>query len=287
MKKILWILLPFYLLLGCSDDESEAPPVVTFESSSSQVEEDGSYKVAEVVLSEAAGNNVEVHFQTVGIATINGHYKLVTPSPVTIEAGSERGEIVFETIDNPVLEVDNATFTIELSSASGAQLGEATSLTHEVEIIDNNVVPANDLQLDLLWNIPGEEDIDQADLDLLLITDLVEEDGAVVDFTVVEASGEESGFESVLLQESHPDDDYYVVVFYAAGSQGVNFRIHASNMAWGTGKMTDDSFDASEVEGGRIYGPIPKEGSTYFGARKAGGGPSLSGAAIAPHLLKK
>lgn len=279
--------MPLFLLFGCSDDESEAPAIVTFESSSSQVQEDGSYKVVEVVLNQASSNDVEIHFETIGIAAINGHYTLVTPSPIIIEAGSTMGEIVFETIDNPVLEVDNATFTIELSSASGARLGEATSLTHEVEIVDNNEVPANDLQLDLLWSLREEQDINQADLDLLLISELVEEDGTVVDFTVVDASGEESGFESVLLQESHPDDDYYMVVFYADGSEPVDFRIHASNSEWGTQLIIEDSFDANELGGGRIYGPIPKEGSTYFGARKAGGGLSLSGAAVAPHLLKK
>lgn len=279
--------MPFFLLLGCRDDESEAPAIVTFGSSRSQVQEDGSYKVVEVVLSQASSNNVEVQFKTIGIATINGHYTLVTPSPIMIEAGSTRGEIVFETIDNPVLEVDNATFTIEISSASGAQLGEATSLTHEVEIVDNNTVPTNDLQLDLLWSLREEQDINLVDLDLLLVSELVEEDGAVVDFTMVDVSGEESGFESVLLEESHPDDDYYIVVFYADGSLPVDFRIHASNSGWGTELIIEDDFATNEVGGGRIYGPIPKEGSNYFGARKAGEGLSLSGAPIASHLLKK
>lgn len=286
MKKIIWILFPFILLLGCSDDEADAPATVTFENSSSQVQEDDNYKVINVVMSHAMGTDVEVAFETSGQAAQNGHYALVTPSPIIIEAGSTSGEIVFESIDNSVLEVENATFTVELTSASGATLGEAGSLTHDVEIIDNNEVPANDLQVDLLWNLEGEQDIDQADLDLLLISDVVEEDGSVVDFNVMDVSDSESGFETVLLRESDPDNEYYIAVLYIEGSHPVNYRVHVSNAAWGTDAI-EDTFAANEVGGGRIYGPIPKEGSNYFGGRKTGARLSSSAAAVSPLLLKK
>lgn len=287
MRKKIWILLPLVLLFGCNDDESEAPAIVTFENSRSEVEEDGNYKVIDVKLSGPIGADVEVNFETTGIAALNGHYALVTPSPVIIEAGSTTGEIVFEAIDNSVIEVDDATFTLKLSSVSGAQLGEATSLTHEVKILDNNTIPANDLQLDLLWELGEEQDIDQADLDLLLVSDIVEEDGTIVDFEMVDISESESGFETVLLQENQPDNEYYMVVLYAAGSHQASYRIHASNSAWGTDMIIEDEFSANEAGGGRIYGPIPKEGSSYFGARKAGTRLNLNRAAISPLLHQK
>lgn len=274
------------LLLGCSDDESEAPATVSFENSSSQVQEDGNYKVINVVMSHAMGTDVEVAFEVSGNAALNGHYTLVTPSPIIIEAGSTSGEVVFEPNDNSVIEFENATFSAELISASGAGLAESATLTHEVEIVDNDVVPQNDLQIDLLWELQGEQDIDQADLDLLLVSDLVEENNTVVDFTVVDVSESDSGFETVLLEESDPDNEYYIVVLYIDGSQQANYRMHVSNSAWGT-ELIEDTFAANEVGSGRIYGPIPKEGSNYLGGRKAGARLSLSDAAISPLLLRK
>lgn len=261
--------------------------MVTFEESRSEVEEDGNYKVINVVSSQAMEAAVEVSFETTGIAARNGHYALVTPSPIVIEAGSTSGEIVFEAIDNSVVEVNDATFTLELSAVNGAQLGEATSLTHEVKIIDNNAVPANDLQLDLLWELGAEQDIDQADLDLLLVSDIVEEEGTIVDFEMVDVSDSESGFETVLLQENHPDKEYYMVVLYAAGDLPASYRIHASNSAWGTDLIIEGEFSAGEAGGGRIYGPIPKEGSSYFGARQAGSGLRQVRTSVSPLLLQQ
>lgn len=273
-KKFIWAVLPLLLLLACSDEEAQPEAVVSFEESSSQVQEDGAYKTIDVLISWVMEEDVEVIFETSGSAVLNGHYALITPSPIVIEAGDTRAEIVFEAIDNTVLEPEPPTLIVELTSASGVQLEEAASLTHQVQIIDNDEVPENDLQLDLLWDLGPGEGINQVDLDLVLITDVEIGDEGIVDpeFTTVATSENEHGFETVVLQESHPDKEYYIAVFYLTGNHQVNFRIHASNGSFGTGLLVEDVFaeDEEEEQRARIFGPIPKEGNTYFEERKAG-----------------
>jgi hypothetical protein len=275
MKKLIYFILPFILFMRCSDDESQAAAAVSFESSSSQVEEDGTYKTIDVVMSQAMEADVEVAFETSGNAAQNGHYRLITPSPILIEAGDTRGEIVFEAIDNTVLEPEPPLLIVELTSAGGAQLAEGTLQRHEVQIMDNNEVPENDLQLDLLWNLDSGGDIDQVDLDLYLVTNLVMEEGTVQDFDPVELSEGESGFETVVLHENDPDQEYFLLVLYLEGEKNVDFRIHASNANFGTSVFVEEAFADNEVGGGRVYGPIPKQGNSYFGERIVGARHSL------------
>lgn len=262
--------------MSCSEDESLTAAIVSFESSSSQVEEDGTYKTIDVVMSHAMEADVEVAFEISGNAAQNGHYTLITSSPILIEAGDTRGEIVFEAIDNTVLEPEPPLLIVELTSASGAQLAEGTLQRHELQILDNDVVPENNLQLDLLWNLDSGGDIDQVDLDLYLVTNLEMDEGTVQDYDPVELSEGESGFETVVLHENDPDQEYFLLVLYLEGERDVDFRVHASNAQFGTRVFVDEAFAENEAGGGRIYGPIPKQGNTYFGERRVGAGLSLN-----------
>jgi hypothetical protein len=111
-----------------------------------------------------------------------------------------------------------------------------------VKINDDDVSHANTgLQTDLLWNAGSP-----VNLDLFVVNNVVITNNQITDFDVVSSSENASGFESVLINNSSPDGEYYLVVYYNSGTRNVNFTLN-SNGPGISGVTSDDTFTSSEA----------------------------------------
>src|SRR5204863_9773496 len=79
---------------------------------------------------------------------------------------------------------------------------------------------------------------------------------------LVDSSLNATGFESVLIKNSNPDGQYYLIVGYQAGTRAVNFTL-ISNGPNVSNASFPDLFASTDVGSAFFYGPINKLGSTY------------------------
>jgi hypothetical protein len=209
-----------------------------------------------VNLSAATSQALKLNFTLSGTAVFNGDYEMDSTISITIPAGSSSGTLSFRIFDDLVPE-PNGTIHVKFSST-----GNVTFATSEatITIQDNDASrAATGLETDLTWNAGS-----LVDLDLLAVNNLVIDtvQGVIKSLNVVDSSENDKGFESVLIKNSSADGVYYLVVFYAAGTRGVNFTINA-NGPGGANASLDDSFVPTDVGFISIYGPINKVGSAF------------------------
>lgn len=263
------------LYAGCSDDDNDdddSLPVIQFSSSESTVNEDDGTVEIEVSSTKALTSDVEISFEVSGSAYLDGDYSIETPSPITLEAGSQTATIVLKIIDESIIETSDDELTIELTSVdANAQLSETDDdLEHELTIEDNDTVAEDELQIDLTWNVGDDESIDDVNLDLYLATNVVIEDDVVTSYDLYSGSDNTQGFETLRLTQDDEDTEYYIVVNYESGSKDVDFTLNFNGLGLvdeSTGNTLTTEYSGSAVF---LVTPITKSGSSIsFGERKA------------------
>lgn len=251
--------------VGCSDDDNndDSLPEIQFSSSGSTVNEDDGTVEIQVSSTKALTSDVEISFEVSGSAYLDGDYSIETPSPITLEAGSQTATIVLKIINESIVETSDDELTIELTSVgANAQLSATNDdLKHELTIEDNDTAADDELQIDLTWDVGDDESIDDVNLDLYLATNVVIEDDVVTSADLYSESENTKGFETLWITQDDEDAEYYIVVNYTSGSTNVDFKLNLN----GVGLTNEDIAGelATSDEGTAIfYGPIAKDGSS-------------------------
>ncbi len=97
------------------------------------IEDDGAASVEVQLIGEQQSQDVNVDFSVSGTAEEGVHYNLLTPSPVTIEAGTSTVDIEVELIEDSLGEDESGTLVITLEESSDVEL--ATRLLESVTTI--------------------------------------------------------------------------------------------------------------------------------------------------------
>ncbi len=265
MKNIFFILL-IPALIACKDDDP-GPVNLNFTISASDAIENAGLQSITIQMSRAADQMIELDFTVSGNAALNGDYKMISSSPLMIPVGSESFNLEIELIDESIIETVDKTLTFNLISTSAGVLSTTTGdLSHTFTIFDNDVIPSNGLQFDLTWDLGAGADIDQVDLDVALFTNLVlDSDGFVIldslELYTNDIGDNETGFETIFLDNNSADDDYYATVIYIDGSSSVNYILSLNSTNFG-GELPD-SFAAADVGFLHLWGPFTKTGTTF------------------------
>ncbi len=222
--KITLVLTTFILAISCSEDDLTGASTLTatapslsvaldFANNQSLVEMDASYNFT-VTLSEPQIVDTRVYLsQTGGNATSGEDFAF--PSSVTIPKGATSATDVIEIFADDLVE-DTETVTILIGTGVEANVSSIGSQT--VSFTISNLEEA-DLAVGLSWstasiitdNFGNEIDAyDAADLRLLL-TD--------VPYTNIIDSADGASAETVILDGSQPDGEYYIVADFFAASE--------------------------------------------------------------------
>lgn len=252
------------LIVSCGDDDDDSPATVGFTATAASGAEDAGAQTLTISLSKAVSTDTEIAFDLSGTASLNGDYTLDTESPVTIKAGSTSAEVKFTVIDESIIEADDETVVVTITSATNLTLTSTEKLAYTYTIQDNDDTPEAGMQVDLTWDLGVGADIDQADLDMYLAYNVVIEDNTVSSFDVSEdvSSAHDTGFESYVIGTDLKDDEYYIVVQYYEGSVAVPYLLGTSEKSRGY-EEGDGDFGAGDEGYAYLYGPIVKSGSTY------------------------
>ncbi|MEM7551812.1 MAG: hypothetical protein AAF363_19180 [Bacteroidota bacterium] len=270
IKLILFFALPLLLafLSGCGDDDPVATSV-GFSESSLTISESSINNQISVNFDANTADSIDISFELGGFAALNGDYRLNQVSPITIAPGVNSFDFEIEIIDEQLIESFNDTLTITITNAENLQIPVGAN-SFDLIITDNDVAPTNGVQFDLEWFLGEGVDIDLTDLNLALATGVVIENNSIVDFNAVQSpiGNNSMGFESFILSNDAPDDEYFIVVIYTSGDQSVNFLFNLNgagfNDAFGLG-----NFSANEEGNATFFGPITKSGNSFSARRSS------------------
>ena len=123
-------------------NDNDNPPVVDFNTISSNGAETVASKAITVDLSAASNVNVTVNYAVTGTATGSGTDYTLANGTATITAGSTSTTITIASIVNDSLDETNETVILTLSSPSNATLG--SNSVHTYTITDNDNPPVVD-----------------------------------------------------------------------------------------------------------------------------------------------
>jgi len=238
---------------SCKKDSKSIPSLSIKDTTQTVSENSGTASVT-INLSEAPGQKVQLGVSLSGNAVLNGDYSVDSATSLTIPAGSTTATLKFTIFNDAVVEPAKSIH-VKFTSPTTVTFTNAEAT---VKINDDDVSHANTgLQTDLLWNAGSP-----VNLDLFVVNNVVITNNQITDFDVVSSSENANGFESVLINNSSPDGEYYLVVYYNSGTRNVNFTLN-SNGPGISGVTNDDTFTSSEAGTAIFYGPITKNGSTY------------------------
>ncbi|MFT3824867.1 MAG: Calx-beta domain-containing protein [Chitinophagaceae bacterium] len=253
------------LFVSCKKDSDGGKPIVTITDTAQTVSEGVGTAAITFNLSKAPSADVKVEYELSGTAILNGDYEMATASPITIAAGSTTATIQFTVYDDAVPEADK---TIHVKLVSSDLSFTDTSAT--ITIHDNDVSnAANGLQVNLLWDAGAH-----VNLDLYVANNVQISNNEITDFDLVSGSQNKYGFESVLLNNSATDGEYYIVAYYESGSRAINYTLNWNSPSF-TDVESEGSFTTADVGYAQFWGPVTKSGSSY--SKQSGGTFSLKG----------
>jgi len=122
--------------------DNDNPPVVDFNTTSSNDAESVSSKAITVDLSAVSGKNVTVNYAVTGSATGSTTDYTLANGTLTINAGATTGTITIASIVNDSLDEADETVIVTLSSPTTATLGSDS--VHTYTITDNDNAPVVD-----------------------------------------------------------------------------------------------------------------------------------------------
>lgn len=245
---------------SCNKD-SDVTPEVTLSSTEQTVDESVGTVSLTIDLGEAATSDVIINYTLSGTAILNGDYEVTSGSSITIKKGNTVGSVDFSIFDDQVLE-DTKSIIVNFTSSSVT----LTSATSQIDITDNEPdISASGLQTDLTWDAGT-----LVNLDLYTANNVViGSDNTIESFTLVDGSTQTKGFESLFMNNTDDDDEFYTVINYESGSRAVAYKLNYNGPSI-TNMEMDDSFATTDVGYAVFYGPIVKSGSTYSRTAKSG-----------------
>lgn len=252
------------LLQACGSDDDDTTSTITLDATEQTAAENAGTQKVSIALGKTVTTATQLYFELSGTASLNGDYKLLTSSPVTIDAGANTAAISVQVIDDAIIE-STETVIVELTAAgSGIELStDTTKNIFTLTINDNDAAPTNnDVQIDLTWGSGGADDIDAEDLNLYIANNVEISDETITDYDLYDGSENESGFESLVLPADAPDGDYYIIVAYNEGSSSVKYKINLNGAGYSNDSVTG-TFSSGDVGYAVFYGPLSKSGTSY------------------------
>jgi hypothetical protein len=252
------------LLQACGSDDDDSSSTITLDATEQTVEENAGTQKVSISLGKTVSASTQLYFELSGTASLNGDYKLLTSSPVTIAAGASTATISIQVIDEAIIESTESVIVQLTAAGNGIELSsDTTKNIFTLTINDNDTAPENDdVQIDLTWGSGGGDNIDDEDLNLYIVNNVEISDETITDFDMYDGSENESGFESLTLPSDAPDGDYYIVVAYNAGSSSVDYKINLNGAGYSNDSATG-TFSSSDVGYAVFYGPLSKSGTSY------------------------
>jgi hypothetical protein len=252
------------LLQACGSDDDDSSSTITLDATEQTVEENAGTQKVSISLGKTVSASTQLYFELSGTASLNGDYKLLTSSPVTIAVGASTATISIQVIDEAIIESTESVIVQLTAAGNGIELSSNTTKNiFTLTINDNDTAPENDdVQIDLTWGSGGGDNIDDEDLNLYIVNNVEISDETITDFDMYDGSENESGFESLTLPSDAPDGDYYIVVAYNAGSSSVDYKINLNGAGYSNDSATG-TFSSSDVGYAVFYGPLSKSGTSY------------------------
>ncbi len=253
------------LLQACgSDNDENAASTITLDATEQTAEENAGAQKVSITLGKTVTTATQLYFELSGTASLNGDYKLLTSSPVTIAAGASTATISIQVIDDAIIESTESVIVQLTAAGSGIELSaDTTKNIFTLTINDNDTAPTNnDVQIDLTWGAGGADDIDDEDLNLYIANNVEITDETITDFDLYDGSENESGFESLVLPADAPDGDYYIIVAYNEGSSSVSYKLNLNGAGYNNDSATG-TFSSGDVGYAVFYGPLSKSGTSY------------------------
>lgn len=277
MKSTIKLLCLLFLILtiGCNKDEN-MPLTASFPINSKEGVEKSEQITIAVALNEATNEEIKVKFSTQGDALLNGDYRILTPSPITIGAGQNTGIIKLEIIDdnliegykifnNKIIPKDPKHIILKLENITGNGIvaDDPNQNTFTYSITDFDPIPENVVKTDLFWKVQGSDDIDEVNLNLYALTKVVIKNNIVEEAEIYKASKNKSGFESLTIDKSAPDREYYIAVEYKGGNGNAEFNFFSYKPSGGI--YGSDIFRQPDSYGESVvYGPITTKSGDEF-----------------------
>lgn len=252
----------FFVSCKKDEDKKATPTTVSISDTAQTVSENAGTVSITLTLSQAATQETKINCQLAGTAIFNGDYEVDSAaSQMTVAAGGTTATLKLNVFDDPVAEEAK---TIEATfSATNLTFNNSKAI---VTVNDNDASQAaNGLQTDLTWNAGS-----RVNLDVFVATNVViNSNNEVTGLDLVRSSENEKGFESVLVNNTDPDGDYYLVFLYKTGGRSVDFNFRITTPGGDSG-TDSSSFAATDTATALFLGPVTKTGSTY--GKLAGGG---------------
>lgn len=252
------------LLQACGSDDDDNSGTLTLDATEQTVDEnDGTQRIS-ISLGKTVTASTQLYFELSGTASLNGDYKVVTSSPVTIAAGASTATISIQVIDEAIIEATESVIVTLTATGNGIELSsDTTKNIFILTINDNDAAPTNDdVQIDLTWGSGGADDIDDEDLNLYIVNNVEITDDTITDFDMYDGSENESGFESLVLPADAPDGDYYIVVAYNQGNSSVDYKVNLNGAGYSNDSATG-TFSSDDAGYAVFYGPLSKSGTSY------------------------
>jgi hypothetical protein len=251
---------------------TEEPEYGGFTSKSGMGTESSGSQSVTLDLGATTATATTITYRVGGTAALDGDYRLTTLSAyyadaltITVPAGESTASIQFEIIDDNQVEGTNEVIYFEITSISDTDIAQNfRQATYVYEIEDNDQAPDAALQVDLAWNLGDGVRINAANFDLYLADSVVvNSDGTVSAFHAVDGiqGTNETGFETIMLNNQIADQQYYVIIKYVSGEDPAELRLQFnSSSAHRAAAGTVSSGSAGRT---LYYGPITKRGASY------------------------
>lgn len=254
-----WISACLIVLMGCNEKESDNK--AGFETSSEVVREDDGTAEIKILLDRPAGQATSIYFEFEGEAAMHGDFKLITTSPLEVEADSREAFIEIELIDESTIE-SSEDINITLTASDGTLVISQTSSEFTLTIEDNDEPPDEGIQVDLTWASEGEMDIDEFDLNLLIANNVEIVDDYVEGFDIYSKSENETGFETAWIDADAQDGEYYIVAIYKNGNNDIPYTLELNGSGFNHETVNGD-FTEDDVGTAVFYGPVTKDGNSF------------------------
>jgi hypothetical protein len=283
MKVFLKYMMLLIFLAGC---EEESPIVNGFQTHEVLVTESSGITNVIVDLGEGLNSTTTFTIAIHGTAGMEGDFlitnlqqgtdlgngvtkvtsletSVTTSSQVQYVAlpGQKTITIPIKIIDDSQVEVGYETIQLEITDISGADL-TITNSTTTILIADTDVPQTDNVQIDLSWILQSGGSINNSNFDLYLVKNVkFTSSGTTFDLVTGISSTRDTGFESLLLDELLPNEQYYVLIKYVSGSSIARITLVISQGE--DIRSASGQVNSSQTGTNLFFGPITKSSSGY------------------------
>jgi hypothetical protein len=268
------IAITFSGLMACEKEPNEGPPSeIQLESDTFiYYESDPNFYIPFILSKEQFSFTqieFEVNYLTTGTEEFEDLY--IKKDPIVIYGGNLDKHLEVS-LYNDVVTDGNDTIEIVLSSVHGNVTldSDPEKRTAKVILLDDDNFPNDEMHFHLNWsNESGSLKFEaDYDLDLYLLTDVIEGEHGIISAKTFSSSEQIGKFEDLVLKESDPDQEYYITVHYRTNSSNVDKKPIQGLLklsGFGFHDEMQNRWQLDFEETGYYYwiGPFKKEGTNF------------------------